>query len=55
VFEVSANKRVKQGLIIDIYCLGCCDTDSMGEAAFSGLCEIMVRVGVCLVSDDERC
>ena len=40
MFDVSANKRVKQGIIVDIYCLGCCDTGSMGEAAFSVLDEI---------------
>ena len=54
MFEVSANKRVKQGIIVDIYCLGCCDTDSMGEAVFSVWGEIMMKIEVCLLSDDER-
>lgn len=44
MFGVSANKRTKQGQFVDIYCLGCCATDSVGEAVFGGLREIMMRV-----------
>ena len=45
MFEVSANKRTSKGAdLVDIYCLGCCDTGSVGEAVFGGLCEIMMIV-----------